>query len=614
MYLKSIEIQGFKSFANKIEFKFHNGITAIVGPNGSGKSNVADAVRWVLGEQKVKSLRGASMQDVIFAGTELRRPLGSAYVAITLDNSDHVLPVPYEEVTVARRLYRSGESEYMINGAPCRLKDVQETFYDTGIGKEGYSIIGQGQIDRILSDKPEDRRELFDEAAGIVKFKRRKAASLKKLESEKENLTRITDILTELARQVEPLEKQAQKTREFLSIKDTLKAVDANIFLFENQKNMDRLSDMKEKAGIADADLLSAREEYERTGCAYEACQEKLDGLESEIEKTRSRISDADIVRSTLEADIRVCREQISSARAQAEHFIKRRDQLQERLDEQQGRMESLSRNRDDAFEGLARIREGSEKADADLRQLEKEIGEKSEALDHARIGVLDLIDERGSIKSRLASVITRTEQAKARQKELEEQLSRAEDTESVQEKLLEELQKRFETVTGEIRDCQLRQKDLESQIAGKKSRLQAADENLRKAQSQVHEARSRVNAIINMAERYEGFGGAVRRVMEHKAGNRGVIGVVADLISTRKEYETAIDIALGGSIQNIVTEDEETARTMIEMLKKDRAGRATFLPLTAIRNAQSLSRKEVLEEPGVIGTADTLVTTEPRF
>ena len=205
MYLKSIEIQGFKSFANKILFEFHNGITGIVGPNGSGKSNVADAVRWVLGEQRSRQLRGGTMQDVIFAGTELRKPQGFAYVAITLDNADHKLPIEYDEVTVSRRLYRSGESEYKINGTSCRLKDINELFYDTGIGKEGYSIIGQGQIDQILSGRPEERRELFDEAAGIVKFKRRKAIAQKKLEDEKQNLIRVTDILSELEKQVEPL-------------------------------------------------------------------------------------------------------------------------------------------------------------------------------------------------------------------------------------------------------------------------------------------------------------------------------------------------------------------------------------------------------------------------
>ncbi|MBR6476869.1 MAG: AAA family ATPase, partial [Lachnospiraceae bacterium] len=219
MYLKSIEVQGFKSFANKINFQFHNGITGIVGPNGSGKSNVADAVRWVLGEQRIKQLRGASMQDVIFSGTELRKPLSYAYVAITLDNSDHQLAIDYDEVTVARRLYRSGESEYLLNGTACRLKDVNELFYDTGIGKEGYSIIGQGQIDKILSGKPEERRELFDEAAGIVKFKRRKSAAIMKMESEKQNLVRVSDILSELEKQIGPLEKQSETAKTYLKHK-----------------------------------------------------------------------------------------------------------------------------------------------------------------------------------------------------------------------------------------------------------------------------------------------------------------------------------------------------------------------------------------------------------
>ena len=252
MYLKSIEVHGFKSFANKILFEFHNGITGIVGPNGSGKSNVADAVRWVLGEQSVKQLRGASMQDVIFSGTQSRKPLGYAYVAITLDNSDHSLAIDYEEVTVARRLYRSGESEYLINGTVCRLKDVNELFYDTGIGKEGYSIIGQGQIERILSGKPEERRELFDEAAGIVKYKRRKVTAQKKLESERENLVRVNDILAELERQVGPLEKQSETARIYLKKKEELKTLDVNMFLLEMERIETQTKEVEEKFKIAD--------------------------------------------------------------------------------------------------------------------------------------------------------------------------------------------------------------------------------------------------------------------------------------------------------------------------------------------------------------------------
>ena len=262
MYLKSIEVHGFKSFANKITFKFHNGITGIVGPNGSGKSNVADAVRWVLGEQRIKQLRGVSMQDVIFSGTEMRKPLGYAYVAITLDNSDHQLAIDYDEVTVSRRLYRSGESEYMLNGTACRLKDVNELFYDTGIGKEGYSIIGQGQIDKILSGKPEERRELFDEAAGIVKFKRRKYAAQKKLEDEKQNLLRVNDILAELEKQTGPLEKQAEKARIYLRKQEELKTLDVNVFLLENVRVREQLVEVEGKLNIATGDLQDTTDKY----------------------------------------------------------------------------------------------------------------------------------------------------------------------------------------------------------------------------------------------------------------------------------------------------------------------------------------------------------------
>ena len=258
MYLKSIEVQGFKSFANKIKFEFHNGITGIVGPNGSGKSNVADAVRWVLGEQRVKQLRGGNMQDVIFSGTENRKPLSYASVAITLDNSDHKLPVDYEEVTVARKLYRSGESEYLINGRACRLKDVNELFYDTGIGKEGYSIIGQGQIDKILSGKPEERRELFDEAAGIVKYKKRKAAAEKNLEEERQNLVRVEDILSELEKQVDPLREQSEKAKEYLAYRDELRNLDINLYLEEYNRMQEEIKEVEKKQEIAAKDLEDA--------------------------------------------------------------------------------------------------------------------------------------------------------------------------------------------------------------------------------------------------------------------------------------------------------------------------------------------------------------------
>ena len=292
MYLKSIEVQGFKSFANKILFEFHNGITGIVGPNGSGKSNVADAVRWVLGEQRIRQLRGASMQDVIFSGTETRKPQGFAYVAITLDNSDHQLAIDYDQVTVARRIYRSGESEYLINGSACRLKDINELFYDTGIGKEGYSIIGQGQIDKILSGKPEDRRELFDEAAGIVKFKRRKAIAQKKLEDEKQNLVRVNDILSELEKQVGPLAKQSETAREYLRLKEELKNYEVNVFLSESEEIRIRLKEVEDNTSVVSGDLEETRSASDQIRITYEELGRELEELDENIRQSQNRTGD----------------------------------------------------------------------------------------------------------------------------------------------------------------------------------------------------------------------------------------------------------------------------------------------------------------------------------
>ena len=334
MYLKSLEVHGFKSFANKLIFEFHNGITAIVGPNGSGKSNVADAVRWVLGEQSAKQLRGAKMEDIIFAGTELRKPLGYAYVAITISNEDHKLNVPYEEVTIARRVYRSGESEYLLNGASCRLRDIQELLFDTGIGKEGYSIIGQGQIDKILSGKPEERRELFDEAAGIVKFKKRKAAAEKNLAEEQQNMVRIEDILSELEKQVGPLEKQSEKAHEYLIYRDELRGLDVNIFLMEYDQIHTEMEDVSRKQDIASADLENARKEFEETKNEYAQVEEILEKQNQSLEQNRENLTTSRVSLNEQEGNVKVLQEQIRSAGQNEEHYKERLESLQKSLNE----------------------------------------------------------------------------------------------------------------------------------------------------------------------------------------------------------------------------------------------------------------------------------------
>lgn len=614
MYLKSIEIHGFKSFANKIVFRFHNGITGIVGPNGSGKSNVADAVRWVLGEQRIKQLRGASMQDVIFSGTEMRKPLGYAYVAITLDNGDHQLAIDYDEVTVARRIYRSGESEYLLNGTPCRLKDVNELFYDTGIGKEGYSIIGQGQIDKILSGKPEERRELFDEAAGIVKFKRRKTAAQKKLEDEKQNLLRVGDILSELEKQIGPLEKQSETAKIFLRKKEELKTLDVNMFLLENRKIREQLQSVEEKCGVANGDLQETTERYEGIKTEYEQIQSQIEMLDESIESARTKLTDTELLRGKLEGEINVLKEQINSARGNEGHLKNRRQSLQEEIDAKSIDKETILKDKKEIDRQLAEVERVRDEARGLLSAVQNKVEELNTQIESGKNTIIDALNSRATIKSQIGRFDTMMEQVNIRKAELNSRLLRAKSDEIRQEETIKQLQEEFETIDRQIRELNDSQSVIEERLSRFHDELGEKDQKLRDAQVVYHQEKSKLEALANLTERYDGYGGSVKRVMECKEEEKGIIGVVADIIKVDKKYETAIETALGGNIQNIVTEDEDTAKRMIAFLKKHKGGRATFLPLTSITEPQEFKNPEALKEEGVIGMADELVQVEKKY
>ena len=614
MYLKSIEVHGFKSFANKIVFKFHNGITGIVGPNGSGKSNVADAVRWVLGEQRIKQLRGASMQDVIFAGTEMRKPLGYAYVAITLDNTDHQLAIDYDEVTVSRRLYRSGESEYMINGTPCRLKDVNELFYDTGIGKEGYSIIGQGQIDRILSGKPEERRELFDEAAGIVKFKRRKYAAQKKLEDEKQNLVRVNDILAELENQIGPLEKQSEKAKVYLKKKEDLKTLDVNVFLLENVRVRQQLDEVSGKLDIAGGDLEETTRRYEQIKEEYEQIEGKIELLEQEIEKSRAALTDTGVMRSKLEGEINVLKEQIHSAEGNEEHLKNRIQSIQEQIDARTEEKAGILSEKAGIDDKLKQLEQERAEARRLLEETQAAIEELNNHIESGKNTIIDALNNRATIKSKMGRYDTMLEQVNIRKAELNSRLLRARSDEAEQAENIKKLEEEFEAVNEVIRGLSDKQEAMEEQLTAIREELSGKDQKLRDTQVLYHQEKSKLEALSNLTERYEGYGGSVKAVMEQKDREKGIIGVVADIIRADAKYETAIETALGGNIQNIVTQDEETAKRMIGYLKKARAGRATFLPLTSIIHPQEFKNPEALNEEGVIGMADELVEIDAEY
>ena len=614
MYLKSIEIHGFKSFANKIVFQFHNGITGIVGPNGSGKSNVADAVRWVLGEQRIKQLRGASMQDVIFSGTETRKPLSYAYVAITLDNSDHQLAIDYDEVTVARRIYRSGESEYLINGTPCRLKDVNELFYDTGSGKEGYSIIGQGQIDKILSGKPEERRELFDEAAGIVKFKRRKAAAQTKLENEKQNLVRVNDILSELEKQVGPLEKQSEVAKVYLRKKEELKSLDINVFLLENKRLREQLASAEEKYNLASTELGETGEKYEGIKEEYERIQQEIESLDVAIEAAREQLTDTGLMRGKLEGEINVLKEQINSAHGSENHLNNRKAALEEEIAGKEQEKQDILTDKKDTDTQVQEIAEAAAKAKADLEAIQNKITELNNHIEAGKNTIIGELNQRATIKSKMGRFDTMMEQINIRKAELNSRLLRAKSDEAAREETVKKLEETFETVTEELRQMTEQEAASELELGNIRENLTGLDAKLRETQTRFHQEQSKLETLTNITERYDGYGGSVKKVMEQKEKEKGIIGVVADIIQVEAKYETAIETALGGNIQNIVTDNEETAKHMIGFLKQNRLGRATFLPLTSITKPQEFKNPEALKEKGVIGMADELVGTEEEY
>ena len=614
MYLKSIEVQGFKSFANKINFQFHNGITGIVGPNGSGKSNVADAVRWVLGEQRIKQLRGSSMQDVIFAGTELRKPLSYAYVAITLDNSDRQLALDFDEVTVARRLYRSGESEYLLNGAPCRLKSINELFYDTGIGKEGYSIIGQGQIDAILSGKPEERRELFDEAAGIVKFKRRKLASEKKLEEERNNLVRVSDILGELEKQVGPLERQSEKAKIYLKKKEELKILDVNSFLLENAAVKEELGNTETNLKNTTSELETVNDRFENIKIEYEETNSRIEELERTIEEERNALSEANVIRERLNRQIDVLNEQIKACKGNEEHLDNRKSSVSGELDEKLKEEESAAGKKQSIDEEIALVKEKKASVEDDLKGIQGTIETINDEIERLSKGIIDALQERANIKSKGERLKTLKEQTDIRKAELTGKIVSAKTDEARNNDEISRLEEQFEGITAKIDEMNKLKAQNETAVADMKAKLVELDNRLRDLQVEYHKDKSTYEALSNITERYEGYGGSVKKVMEQKDTNPGIIGVVADIISAEKKYEIAIETALGGNIQNIVTDDENTAKKMIGFLKREKAGRATFLPLTSIENTQEFKTPEVLDEAGVLGLASKLVSTRKEY
>lgn len=613
MYLKKIEVQGFKSFANKLLFEFDNGITGIVGPNGSGKSNIADAVRWVLGEQSAKQLRGSKMEDIIFAGTETRKPVSFASVSLTIDNSDKKLDIDYSEVTVTRRVFRSGESEYLLNGNTCRLKDINELFYDTGIGKEGYSIIGQGQIDKILSGKAEERRELFDEAAGIVKFKKRKNETQKSLDNESQNLIRINDILAELEKQVGPLARQSDKAKEYLRLKEYLKKYEVNLFLLEESSTKGELTEVTGNLDIVNEELEKAGNRLEEIKSVYDEKDNEVSELTARIDELTAKKNQAEIDKNRLESQIEILKEQINSANMNDSHLADRLKEINDQIAERNEEKQKLLKQKFDISSEVDDIFARQNEIDREVDALRKETDGLSNEIENRKNSIFDNLNKKGTIKASIQRYESMQEQVNIRKAELTGKLINFKTDESEFDVSIKDAKDKLDSVNKEIDGLVSENNRLMALSDENKEERNTKKQKLQAAKEQNMRSQTKLESLKNIAERYDGYGNSIRKVMECKEQNSGILGVVADIVKTEKKYEIAIETALGGTIQNIVTDNEETAKKMIAYLKKNQYGRATFLPLSAVSGKNN--RRDNLErESGFIGYANELVKVDLQY
>ena len=617
MKLKKLELYGFKSFAQRTEIVFDEGITGIVGPNGSGKSNIGDAVRWVLGEQSAKTLRGASMSDVIFNGTQKRKPLSYCEVSLVFDNDDHALAMEAAEVMVTRRVYRNGESEYYLNRTACRLKDVVDLFRDTGIGKEGYSIIGQGRIDEILSRKSEDRRQVFEEAAGIVKFKARKEEADKKLQRTLENLERVDDILDELTKRLKPLEEQSRNARVYLELSTELKDLDLNLFLIRSDRARARLSELESELLTVQTILADTESNLTDKTTRRDETQNRIDQLEEAITRARTELMECAEHVHESQKKLSALQSRRETRSENRQRIVREQEEAQERLAEIekdhariQADVEKQHSLIADAEQILRATQEAAEKAQAKEKEADA-------ALEAQKAAVIDQMNRLSDVRNDKTRLNTMQAQMETRLTEIEESSGALQEQEAALREALTAVEKQLETENQHQQQCQ----EKLAQARQASDEADTAYANLRadveKQSADMQAAASRHNVLTEMTRDMEGYNMAVRRAMTYakQRGLTGVKGVLAQLMTVPQAYETAIDMALGAAQQNIVTDTEETAKELINYLRQNRLGRATFLPMSAIRGKTLYgNERNALKLPGCLGVASELVQCAPEY
>ena len=617
MYLKRLELQGFKSFADKTILEFKSGITSVIGPNGSGKSNISDAIRWVLGEQSMKSLRGAKSEDVIFAGTQARKSLGFAEVSMVIDNSDGKLPIEYSEVTVTRKLYRSGETGYFINKVPCRLKDVLELFMDTGIGKDGYSIIGQGKIDEILSNKSEDRRKIFEEAAGIVKYRTRKAESEKKLEQTKLNLLRINDILTEIEANIEPLKAQSEKARQYLDLREELKNIEVGLFLHNISEYKEKLEKVVEDIQIVEDQNLAENEKMENLQKAKEELKVEIDNITLKIEEMQNIGFESTNKIEKINSEIGIAKERIQNNSANKERLKTEIEDIKNRINELDEEKNQKLSKKEDLYSNREKYQKELEEKEAELAELTKklsskelEIEGKKEEIERNTDAKYEIISEISSLDTNFENIEKREKTAKAEIESLTSEIDGARNEKQEKGKHFYEIEYKKNELTKSLQD----KKSKKDESMAKIKEFETTLNNLN-YESRMKD--SRLKFLIETEKEKEGYTRSVKSLLNdcEKDSNlkKGMNGVLANLISVDKKYETAIEMCLGQALQNIVTDTEEDAKKLVEHLRNNKLGRASFLPVSSIRG-KKLDRIIKNSTEGVIGVASDLVKCDKKY
>ena len=588
MYLKRLEMQGFKSFADKTVLEFMPGITSVIGPNGSGKSNIVDCIKWILGEQSIKTLRGGKSSDIIFAGTQNRKSLGFAEASLVFDNQDGALPIEYAEVTVTRKIYRTGETGYFINKVPCRLKDIVELFMDTGIGRDGYSIIGQGRIDEILSNKSEDRRNVFEEAAGIVKYKTRKIESEKKLEHTKLNLLRINDILTELEANLDPLKEQSDRARKFLDLKQELKNIEVGLFVYNIEKYKEDIKKIDEDIEILTSNCNLEEEKLENIKKAKDELKKNIDEITEKIEATQNIGFESQKKQEQLNSDINVFK-------ANKENNIQNIDRLKIEIDELKGKIETSEEDILNKQDRKTSLLENKTKFENELKEKEEELknimatfSEKQLKIEEAKrtvegnvdkkyeieadttaqnTNILNIDKRKVQIENEISSNISEKDRARFAKEDIEKEFNESEKEKTKLEKELNDARKNIENTENKVKNFELRINNLTQELQFKESRLKF---------------------LVETEKEKEGYANSVKSLLKDaqniKELGKGMNGALAELIEVPEEYQTAIEMTLGASLQNIVTENEEDAKRLVEHLRKNNLGRASFLPITSVK------------------------------